>query len=168
MKKFFFSLLALTMAVTFTACNSEKDENAPVTTYDVTKILGSWTVTSYSYIVTNTDVDTLITNDVRQNPGEITITEQDGQYFYTETFTSDDDSEHSGDVLLHETTFDLRGSSLDYPKLFELSDKVEGETITWSGSLTGEATITRKHSGQPDETVTYHYRTDTKITVKKK
>lgn len=168
MKKLFFSLLALTMAVTFTACNSEKEEIAPVITYDVTKILGSWTVTSYSYIITNTDVDTLITKDVRQNPGEITITDEGGQYLYTETFTSPLALEQGGDVLLHETTFDLRGSVPDYPELWGLTDKVEGETITWSGSLTGEATITRQHSGQAEETVTYHYRIDTKITVKKK
>ena len=45
---------------------------------------------------------------------------------------------------------------------------LQRETITWSGSLTGEATITRQHSGQAEETVTYHYRIDTKITVKKK
>lgn len=169
MKKIYFSLMAMAIAVCFTACNSKKDEPTPEPkTFDVNQILGSWTVTSYSYIVTNTDADTAVVKDVRQNAGEITIEKDEDQYLFTETFTDPEWGEHSGDVLLHETTFDLRGTAVEYPHLNDLSVKNEGGKTTWESSDTGTATYHRSGTGIVEEDVTYNFKIEVKIAVTKK
>lgn len=167
MKKIYFSLMAMVMAVCFTACQSQKDEPIEEKTLDVNLILGSWNVTSYSYIVTNTDADTTIVKDVRENAGEITIEKADDLYLFTETFT-DPEWEHSGDVLVHETTFDLRAAAVEYPHLNNLSVKNEGGKTTWESSDTGTATYHRSGTGIVEEDVTYNFKTEVKIAVTKK
>ena len=160
----------MAIAVCFTACQpKQQDEPTPEPkTFDVTQILGSWTITSYSYIVTDTDADTVMVKDVRQNPGEITIEKDEDQYLFTETFTDPDWGEHSGDVVLLETTFDLRGSLIDYPNLSNLSVKNEGGKTTWESSFTGTATQHHSETGTIDKDVTYNTKTEIKIAVTKK
>ena len=171
MKKIYFSLMALALVVCFTACKSKQNEEVtPATkTFDVAQILGSWNVVSYSYIEMNTDADTVLVKDVRQNAGEITIQKtEDELYNFTETFTHADGDERSGDVLLSETTFDLRGSSFTYPHLFGLSVKTEGDKTVWESSFTGKAEEEHSHSGEQDKKSQYNTKTDVKIIVTKK
>ena len=168
MKKIYFSFMAMALVVCFTACRSEKEELTSVPVFDASKILGSWTVNSYSYVMTNTDVDTLMVSDVRQNAGEITVQQDQEQYTYTETFTDPNWGEHSGDIVLHETTFDLRGSALDYPQLDGLSVNTNGNAIVWESSFTGHAEQIREQTGQPDQVINYNYKIEISISVTKK
>ena len=171
MKKIYFSLMALALAVCFTACNSKQDEEVtPGTkTFDVAQILGSWKVVSYSYIEMNTDADTVLVKDVRQNAGEITIQKtEDDSYNFTETFTNADGDERSGDVLLDETTFDLYNSAFGYPHLSGLAVKKDGDKTVWESSFTGKSEEERSHSGEQDKKSQYNTKTEVKIVVTKK
>ena len=167
MKKFIFSLMAMSLAVCFTACNKDKeDEPKPEVVFDAAKILGSWDVTYYSYVVKNLDADTVMVKDERQNAGEITIEKDaDDLYNYTENFTDAElGRERSGSVLLGETTFDLQTSSVYAPNLFGLSVKTEGGKTVWVSSFVGEAEEIR----QQRDTFYYKTKTDIRIEVVKK
>jgi len=174
MKKFIFSLMAMSLAVCFTACNKDKeDEPKPEVTFDMSKILGTWNVVSYSYIEMNTDADTVLVKDVRENAGgigEITIEkDQDDLYSYTENFTDAEiGRERSGSVLPGETTFDLQTSSLSAPHLFGLSVKTEGGKTVWVSSFTGTSEGSHWHSGEPGQESNYKTKTDIRIEVVKK
>ena len=167
----YFSLMALAIAVCFTACNKDKeDEPKPVVTFDAAKILGSWDVTYYSYVVKNLDADTVMVKDERQNAGEITIEKDaDDLYNYTENFTDAElGRERSGSVLLGETTFDLQTSSISAPHLFGLSVKTEGGKTVWVSSFTGNSEESHWHSGEPGGDSSYKTKTDIRIEVSKK
>lgn len=168
----YFSLMALAIAVCFTACNSDKKDEptTTTTTFDMTKILGTWDVTYYSYVVTNTDAGTELERDVRRNAGQITIEKDaDDLYNYTENFTDSTKTvERSGSVSPGETTFDLQTSSLSAPHLFGLSVKTEGGKTVWVSSFTGTSERSQWHSGQPGQESNYKTKTDIRIEVVKK
>lgn len=172
MKKIYFCLMALAMAVCFTACNSDKeDEPTPVVTFDMTKILGTWDVTYYKYVVKNLDADTFMVQDERQDAGQITIEkDQDDLYSYTENFTDSTKTvERSGSVLPGETTFDLQTSfSFSAPHLFGLSVKTEGGKTVWVSSFTGTSEGSHWHSGESGQESSYKTKTDIRIEVVKK
>ena len=171
MKKIYFSLMAMALAVCFTACQpqqQQKEDVTPPAVFDVTKIVGSWDVTFYSYVMTNTDAGTAIEQVIRQNPGEITIEKDEEQYRFTETFTDPDRYEVSGEVVLHDNTFDLRGGQVDYPDLVDLSVKTDGGKTTWESSYTGRVEKHDPATGTIDEKASYNYKTEIKIAVTKK
>lgn len=171
MKKIYFSLMALALVVCFTACESKQNEEVtPATkTFDVAQILGSWNVVSYSYIEMNTDADTVLVKDVRQNAGEITIQKtEDESYNFTETFTNADGDERSGEVILDENSFDLYNSSFGYPHFLGMKVKTEGDKTVWESSFTGKAEEEHSHSGEQDKKSQYNTKTEVKIVVTKK
>ena len=163
--------MALSIAVCFTACNKDKeDEPKPEVTFDMSKILGTWDVTYYSYVVTNTDADTVMEKDVRRNAGQITIEKDaDDLYNYTENFTDSTKTfERSGSVLPGETTFDLQTTSVSAPHLFGLSVKTEGGKTVWVSSFTGKSEGSQWHSGESGQESNYNTKTDIRIEVVKK
>jgi len=171
MKKIYFSLMALALVVCFTACKSKQDEEVTqgTKTFDVAQILGSWNVVSYSYIETNTDADTVLVKDVRQNAGEITIQKtEDESYNFTETFTNADGDERSGEVILDENSFDLYNSSFGYPHFLGMKVKTEGGKTVWESSFTGKSEEEHSHSGEQDKKSQYNTKTEVKIIVTKK
>ena len=116
MKKFLFLTAVccfLATTATFTSCKSKNDPEKPAqeeTNYD--KMIGTWTLKSYSLIVFNIDKNKETQNDTRDK-GTLVITKKtngdgEAEYFYTENFLQENEVEYSGKIQFLEDLVFLR------------------------------------------------------------
>lgn len=110
MTKIFSKVLFLAVLMAgFCACKN--NENAPEQKVDYDKMIGTWTLNSWSIKQVNTD-DNIVEVDSTINKGTMTISKknagEDGtQYFYTENFLSINGGEYTGMILIENEMLNL-------------------------------------------------------------
>ena len=145
MKKMYSKVLILAVLVAcFCACKD--NENDPKEKVDYDKMIGTWTLNSYTETWMNTD-ENIVEKDRSVNEGTLTIRKEkddagDMQYYYTENFVSDSCTEYSGQIdisggfiYLHGPDGFSRGDGAemyDYKVSFPADNKME-----WSYNWTG-------------------------------
>lgn len=118
MKKILFLTVVCCLAVTtatFTSCNKSQNEpDTPEQTVetDYSKMVGTWTLKSYSHVVFNIDKNEEVEN-VTRDKGTLVVTKEtngDGvaEYFYTENFLLENGEEYSGKFEFYEDLVILR------------------------------------------------------------
>lgn len=172
--KFFSLLIAVTLVGCFASCNKKGGNNPENTSkLDASKLIGTWTVTNYSYVKTNTDADTVVYKDVRNNPGTITISKKGDDYVYTENFISTDKSQYEGQLEINEKNGTinlrdaegfLRGDDFSY----ELSvGNLTATSMSWSCTYIGTSQSERRNSEGVQETISYNCKEEVNISLTK-
>ena len=104
MKKFAFFCLASLMLM---ACNNNEPAT-PTVNYDL--LIGSWTLNSYSVLITNLDEGKEIEN-ISRNNGTLTITKEtvddEVYYYYTENFINPEVPSYSGRFEFTKNTLEM-------------------------------------------------------------
>lgn len=148
MKKIFSKVLFLAVLTAgFCACNKDNEPEQPKVDYD--KMLGTWTLNSWSIKQVNTD-ENIVEVDSTINKGTITITKKDAgedgvQYFYTENFLSINGGEYEGMILIENGMLNLCKEdgfnrqdmeyNFEYTVSFPADNKME-----WNYNWTGDHT----------------------------
>jgi len=147
MKKMYSKVLILAVLMAgFCACKG--NENSPeAKKIDYDKMIGTWTLNSYTESWINTDEDK-VEKDRSVNKGTLTIkkekdNEGNMQYYYTENFVNDNGSEYSGRIDISNDMIYLHASdgfsrsdnaeTYDYRVTFPADNKMEW-TYEWTGT----------------------------------
>lgn len=146
MKKMYLKVLFLAVLMAgFCACKDKG--NNPEQKVDYDKMIGTWTLNSYTESWVNTD-ENKVEKDRTVNKGTLTIRKEqdnsgDMQYYYTENFVNDKCEEYSGRIditdgciFLHASDGFSRGDGAevyDYVVSFPADNKMEW-TYDWTGT----------------------------------
>lgn len=104
MKNYFAMLLVAVLTLGLVSCNGKNEpepEPEQKKTVDYDKMLGTWTLESYTEKWVNTD-EKIVEKDRTVNQGSLTVTkksDEDGTYYaYTENFVHEEAKEYSGRI----------------------------------------------------------------------
>lgn len=158
MNKIFSKVLFLAVLMAgFCACNKD-NENAPEQKADYDKMIGTWTLNSWSIKQVNTD-ENVVEVDSTINKGTMKITKknagEDGmQYFYTENFLSINGGEYTGMILIENGMLNLCKEdgfnrqdmeyNFEYNISFPADNKMEW-TYDWKGDHTRGGVTHKDH-----------------------
>ena len=133
----------------FTACNQNNPSDPGQQKVDYDKMLGTWTLNSWSIKQVNID-ENIVEVDSTINKGTITITKKDAgedgvQYFYTENFLSINGGEYEGMILIENGMLNLCKEdgfnrqdmeyNFEYTVSFPADNKMEW-SYDWKGAHT--------------------------------
>ena len=157
MKKIFSKVLFLAVLMAaFCACKDS--QNTPEQKVDYDKMLGTWTLNSWSIKQVNID-ENIVEVDSTINKGTITITKKDTgedgvQYFYTENFLSINGGEYEGMILIENGMLNLCKEdgfnrqdmeyNFEYNISFPADNKMEW-TYDWKGDHTRGGVTHKDH-----------------------